>query len=380
MMTKPTTLEDVFTLIHQNQLFVITKMTQAHLPLPFLSSKLQNIHEALLHISYEEEGFGGEPIICTPVSLLGIEISQKNIHCHYNVPLRSHSASLCLIYDRETDETVIRIEFLGVNLGRWNFFSKFMDAIYQSQAIRLEGQEAVSITENALSLECTLGNNTDFNALCGVIGTMLKFTLAHNDDSRRYRSFSDSNRDHIGAYAIPIGKYFFDHLDNNTHGLRGWQLVHTNRWTRKVDCHGIDFINMYLKSARGQEALVELSRQKEAVEDIRTQLNVFYELLLQGPCRGVVIEGDEGRELLLDEEVSTPIIPAASSLLPHYLERRVCVEQCVELLILLRKTKEGQQIVNTQLQRLQESNANDEVSLRLKNDLIELQKLFEAKN
>ncbi|HEV8050991.1 MAG TPA: HEAT repeat domain-containing protein, partial [Parachlamydiaceae bacterium] len=115
----PVTLEDVFTLVHQNlivstalltkELFSINQIKNSPLP-QLLKSSLESVKK-----------IGGTVGIWTVgvPQLTGIEVDQTGITFYYNVPLRSHSGKLSIHYDRLTETISLQGQFLGVGGARW---------------------------------------------------------------------------------------------------------------------------------------------------------------------------------------------------------------------------------------------------------------------
>lgn len=107
----PNTLEDFFTLIHQNLLACINRMhcevMPAQLCLPSLPQKL--IQHA--------ENFRSSQCI-------GIEQSEEALILSYNVPLRNHSSSFQIIFKNEG--VVIKIQLLGQARKRWKQTNQYL--------------------------------------------------------------------------------------------------------------------------------------------------------------------------------------------------------------------------------------------------------------
>lgn len=111
----PTTLEDIFTLIHQN-LMVSTALLTLELfsehqiknsPLPLLlKSTVESVHTI-------REGQVGTP------QLIGVDVDETGITFYYNVPLRNHSGKLTVRYDRLTETISLQGQFLGQARDRW---------------------------------------------------------------------------------------------------------------------------------------------------------------------------------------------------------------------------------------------------------------------
>lgn len=120
---KPKTLEDNFTLIHQNLEAVLAKlnkdlitddlMKEGELPKPFLSfdRNMKNLQKL-----YKEE-LGVNPLNS---QCIGIKVTKERIEFQYNIPLNNHSSKLIFSYERKVKKFHTHVQFMGNNdRDRW---------------------------------------------------------------------------------------------------------------------------------------------------------------------------------------------------------------------------------------------------------------------
>ena len=103
--TSPT-LEDLFSLIHQNLLTIIGYRSSrdfgTKVPLPTI---VENLKEELLKQK--------------SIVLTGLDIGLTNLILYFNETLRNHSSSYEIIYDYATKKTRLKLRFLGEARDRW---------------------------------------------------------------------------------------------------------------------------------------------------------------------------------------------------------------------------------------------------------------------
>ncbi len=143
----PVTLEDVFTLIHQNLLAVTAKLLNqllsddqiAQSPMP------RNLKTALTKTPQVGGNGVGVP------QRIGIEIKQDVIIFHYNVPLRNHSGRFSLRYS--DSKTTMDAQFLGQARTRWSDSADILN--FYDQLIGI-ASSAPKITANELTFSFKL--------------------------------------------------------------------------------------------------------------------------------------------------------------------------------------------------------------------------------
>jgi hypothetical protein len=169
----PATLEDLFTLIHQNLIVCTSNLAnsllsaevtqQAALP-PDLKAAIQK---------FTPEAFGRR------IQRIGFEVADKQVQVRYNVPLRNHSGQLILAYDQATGKMTLTAQLLGQARTRWPILAQkgaflsesgilpFSKPLVQgAQEIifswKIENDEMLKIAleEYALMAEDSLGDKT----------------------------------------------------------------------------------------------------------------------------------------------------------------------------------------------------------------------------
>lgn len=114
----PKTLEDMFTLIHQN-LIVCTSNLANQLLNPDVvgMSALPDALKSALN-QFTPRTFG------RAIQRIGFEVKEKEAQVHYNVPLRNHSGKLILAYDKTTGKMTLTGQLLGDARTRWPLFAQ----------------------------------------------------------------------------------------------------------------------------------------------------------------------------------------------------------------------------------------------------------------
>lgn len=109
----PNTLEDLFTLLHQNLIAVIANLAFQTIDLKMIDkSGLPNsFKEAVKTISKMEVKWVS--------TMTGLQVNDDGIVAEYNIPLRSHSAKMFIRHDNETGAIVLETALLGMARRRW---------------------------------------------------------------------------------------------------------------------------------------------------------------------------------------------------------------------------------------------------------------------
>jgi hypothetical protein len=115
------TLEDLFSLIHQNILIATISLGKsAQIQLKDLPVSLKAIHQALAEKSYV-----GRASI-THVMLMNSVLEYPHIYLNYNMPMRNHSAKFLIDYNQEVGSITLNIKFFGHNgSGRMHAIANF---------------------------------------------------------------------------------------------------------------------------------------------------------------------------------------------------------------------------------------------------------------
>lgn len=108
------TLEDLFSLIHQNLLVILARTAileeQDKLPANTLLKQVQNeVNNLKVKIEQGESS----------PALLGIDINNQSVTYYYNLPLRHHSSTFQIHYHFKDRSTTLNFQFMGDARGRW---------------------------------------------------------------------------------------------------------------------------------------------------------------------------------------------------------------------------------------------------------------------
>ncbi|MBS0627435.1 MAG: hypothetical protein JSS09_04415 [Verrucomicrobia bacterium] len=124
----PKTLEDKFTLIHQNQLFVISSLLKKQ----FAGNGMDNLPlGAFFKKALQEmENHFYKPEVDS------ISVHNSCINYSYNVPLRNHSARISIEQEKQ-GTFLIRAHLLGDARDRWPNIAFFVQALDQIQSLHL---------------------------------------------------------------------------------------------------------------------------------------------------------------------------------------------------------------------------------------------------
>lgn len=145
------TLQDCFTLIHQNLITTISLQTkevnaavEKLLPEEFLSIK----EKVVAYNFSSNEGI-------YECELIQTEFDYPKIKMHYNLPLRNHSALVELEYDTITQKTTLGVKTFGINRNqRWNIAEDFINA--GSAILGLDLSEKGKFDENSSVVTFTI--------------------------------------------------------------------------------------------------------------------------------------------------------------------------------------------------------------------------------
>jgi hypothetical protein len=114
----PQTLEDMFTLIHQNLIVCTSNLANQLLNSDVVRmSALPDALKSALN-QFTPRTFG------RAIQRLGFEVKEKEAQVHYNVPLRNHSGKLILAYDNTTGMMTLTGQLLGDARTRWPLFAQ----------------------------------------------------------------------------------------------------------------------------------------------------------------------------------------------------------------------------------------------------------------
>ena len=190
----PVTLEDCFTLIHQNLLLLITvksnslvdnnAMQQAILP-PTLKSAMQQI--ALFKSDI-------------PRQRTGLEVTAEGIEVIYNVPLRNHSAQVKLIYHRDTDTVTMAGRFYGEARERWMWNKVIADTYHALERCSLA--EPTRMNDQEVTITWKADHPQQLENALNIFYDMCVLSLGYGSPSRY--SVRNWNVDYDGLFASQL--------------------------------------------------------------------------------------------------------------------------------------------------------------------------------
>ena len=108
----PETIEDLFTLIHQNLLVFLGKLNERVLALS-KDIELPKILKNTMSQIKDNEKF-------LRVTALGVRVTSEEIEVRFNVPMRQHSGQLILNYNKATGLISLSAFFYGIENNRWD--------------------------------------------------------------------------------------------------------------------------------------------------------------------------------------------------------------------------------------------------------------------
>lgn len=143
----PQTLEDLFTLIHQNLLVVFSAELKASLDMSVLS-----LPEKMDQLRKEVDAFMWKGIdFSTKATCIGVVITAKQLVLSYNLPLLNHSATFQIVYDKKTKETRFAAQFLGDSRGRWQYIYDALFAFEILCGFELYGKPSLLTSSNDMN-------------------------------------------------------------------------------------------------------------------------------------------------------------------------------------------------------------------------------------
>ncbi len=118
----PKTLEDVFTLVHQNLIKFVEWESKKSLSDISWNPRLKDILE--INALKDKE-------------ISGINIDGKGVTIRYNFPLRNHSAHLEIRYDKATDRIIFTYSFLGEARARWDTMTVWINLLDEFDHLKM---------------------------------------------------------------------------------------------------------------------------------------------------------------------------------------------------------------------------------------------------
>ncbi|MBA3604125.1 MAG: hypothetical protein H0W50_10925, partial [Parachlamydiaceae bacterium] len=189
----PDTKEDVFTLIHQNLLTSMNALLGSEMngktKLPSIIEQASKIAETTSNLSVgkyfiEADGVGQSESL---IQLVGYSFPLNQIILHYNYPLRNHSATFALIFDKPTQTCSLDVKFLGEARTRFSDMSCALQFLSSIQHIKL--LEVPQINNMELSYSLKLVDSEDILNAFTELKKQAVFTLVEVETDAFYDKF-----------------------------------------------------------------------------------------------------------------------------------------------------------------------------------------------
>ncbi|MBA3603260.1 MAG: hypothetical protein H0W50_06395 [Parachlamydiaceae bacterium] len=206
----PNTLEDFFTLVHQNLLMFVSNLNnqlcqqglleKARFPL-LISGGLESINGTNLGRNIQRTG---------------MEISDQGIDISYNVPLGNHSGQI-LVYDKETGNVKLKALLLGKSTsGRWNFIK--LRAFIFDKAALLRLVEPVYVNRQEVSFSWEIKNLdelkvalSEYNKMAEIsMGSIEEYPENYNLDNLLFQKSLDSDKYQLRDFMEDLQKMILE--------------------------------------------------------------------------------------------------------------------------------------------------------------------------
>lgn len=225
----PKSLEDIYTLIHQNLLMIVG----------VLSNQISWEIKPTLLKEVEDKCLAKFKFKKTSFSCKGTKI-----YIRYNLPLRNHSAVADVKYNNKTKNLLLTIKFVGARRFRWDFI-QWLAYVTQSKINGIH-INASKLAEQEVSISYkTISANVDWDSLRQVLQTMISSLEADADRDGvlwLWKDFFKENMDDIKK-ALKLS------LPENGAQLRAFRfLLSDENFNKKAE----DTYSLLLKLAMSQ--------------------------------------------------------------------------------------------------------------------------------
>lgn len=155
--TRPQTLEDMQTLLHQNSINWIaslyedalerTDLAQSMFPTPF--KEALHIMETDVSFAPSQFKYADSTIWLHKMRRVGVNIDKETITAYYNIPIKHHSGRIELVYDIHSSKLLFRGYFLGESSVRCNLIGVIPQILINAGIFKAE--QPVSADSQAMS-------------------------------------------------------------------------------------------------------------------------------------------------------------------------------------------------------------------------------------
>lgn len=215
------TLEDLFSLIHQNLIVIMNRLLQqtgiSGMDIPELTHTNRSNIETL-SISVRQK----------PVhpSLIGITFGKTDITFWYNLPLLNHSSTMQVSYDRKTRRNTISVQFLGqpgVAAGnRWAEVVEWAHLLTYLTPIQCAKQPELDSKRGIVSVTFDIKTDIQSRIVANYIAFLEQLMTDDFNSVYPNKSVIDVIADVIQLENKKIGKVIFDAVPNHPEFITLW--------------------------------------------------------------------------------------------------------------------------------------------------------------
>lgn len=167
------TLEDLFTLIHQNLLIIVSRLTPA-----FNQQNLPATFNTLTDTISKLTSYNPDSDTSNKTNLVGVSFENNMLRYYYNLPMRNHSSTLQVAYDPNSDKTTLTLQYLGFNeYNRWGIIKDMAFLFTTLIGANLETPGEFNENLNSLKLTWEIKNKEQVDLINQFIEGSLKFSF-----------------------------------------------------------------------------------------------------------------------------------------------------------------------------------------------------------
>ncbi len=157
-------LEDIFTLIHQNLLVIINRM-MISLPNNSIPSFMNSLKNELIELSIVE----GDRAL-PPPSMIGTNLDKNELRFYFNQTLRNHSNSFNIAYSLRDKKTYFHVQYMGEARERWQFFANIIKHIFpHSRELEISEMPFVDQNRGLMTFAWQISKTQDISQAVAVL-------------------------------------------------------------------------------------------------------------------------------------------------------------------------------------------------------------------
>jgi hypothetical protein len=295
----PKTMEDVFSVIHQNQLYCLEILNQMILP-PLNTLVLPS----LLKKCIDEMKFRDIDRVrdFLPPALCGVHFTKENMEFHYNIGLRNHSTTL--IFETNYDnpnELLLHIKFFGEARGRWSTMIMLIQLMDYLGMIKLQHLDPT--TEQEMSFTWSISQDKQVPIVWRELETLLCYTMERCQDNYVNAFFGRTKE-----MSEKAGEFFFFHSE----------------YIGKDYGNAIKCLNSFFQTDQGKCALADMSNNFGTSLDLKVRQKEIK--ILENYCNAS----------LFINKLPPELVKVIQTILPRYVQNG---DDLSEITFIFRNTK-----------------------------------------